>query len=136
MINPNAITYTCTRNGYMLYYKDRPIGGAGTDTEKKPHWSNMKLNKEQAELEKQRLLNGIGRKDMLDAIQEIDSKPMIYVLTQTLGCSIGSKTFIGAYSTFEKAEEAKQNHKNHWHEGYKIHCIELDKMVDEVYMEW
>lgn len=135
MINPNAITYTYTRNGYMLYYKDRPIGGAGTDNEK-AHLSNLKLYKEQAELEKQRLLNGICNKYMLDAIQEIDSKPMIYVLTQTIGCSIGSKTFIGAYSTFEKAEEVKQNHDNHTLGGYQIHCIELDKMVDEVYMEW
>lgn len=135
MINPNAITYTYNQQGYMLYYKDRPIGGAGTDNEK-AHYSNRKLYKEQAELERQRLLNGLGRKDMLDAIKEIDSKPMIYVLTQTLGCSIGSKTFIGAYSTFEKAEEAKQNHKDHTWSGYQIHCIELDQMVDEVYMEW
>ena len=135
MISPNAITYTCTRKGYMLYYKGISIGGAGTDNEK-ARWSNVQLYKEQAEIEKQRLLNGIGIKDMLDAIREINSKPMVYILTQTIGCSTGQKTFVGAYSTFEKAEEAKQTHKDHIHSGYKIHCIELDKMVNEVYVEW
>ena len=137
MINPNAITYTCTRQGYMLYYKGIAIGGAGTDTEKTPRWTNVKLYKEQAEIEKQRLLGGIGRPSMYDAIREIDNKPMVYVVEQSVGCSIGSRTFVGAYSTFEKAEEAKQEHYNkHICGNYEIHCIELDKMIDKVYMDW
>ncbi len=136
MINPNAITYTYGQQGYMLYYKGFPIGGAGTNNEK-AHYSNRKLYQEQAEIEKQRLLNGLGNKFMLDAIREIDSKPMVYVVEQSLGCSIGHRLFVGAYSTFEKAEEAKQEHYNkHLCGNYEIHCIELDKMIDKIYMEW
>ncbi len=137
MINPNALTYTYSSKGYMLYYKDIPIGGAGTDTEKKPHRSNVRLYKELAEIDKQRLLNGIGSKLMYDAIREIDNKPMVYVVIKSVGYSTGTKIFVGVYSTFEKAEEAKQEHySKNFCGDYKIHCIELDKMVDEIYMEW
>ena len=74
---------------------------------------------------------------MYDAIQEIDNKHMVYIVIKSVGLSSGSKTFVGAYSTFEKAEEAKQEHYNkHLCGDYKIHCIELDKMIDEIYMEW
>ena len=34
MINPNAITYTCSSREYKMYYKGIYIGGAGTITEK------------------------------------------------------------------------------------------------------
>lgn len=137
MINPNAITYTCTSRGYTMYYKDLPIGCAGTITEKKPRWTNIRVYRELAEVEKQRLLNGIGYKHMYDAIREIDSKPMVYVVIKSVGCSTGSETFVGIYSTFEKAEEAKQEHySKNFCGDYKIHCIELDKMIDEVYVEW
>ena len=137
MINPNALTYTYTSRGYTMYYKGLPIGGAGTDTEKKPHRSNVRLYKELAEIDKQRLLNGTGSKLMYDAIREIDSKPMIYIVIKSVGYSMGSRTLVGAYSTFEKAEEAKQEHYNkHFCGDYEIHCIELDKMIDKIYMEW
>lgn len=140
MINPNAITYICSSREYKMYYKGIYIGGAGTIAEKKPRHSNVKLYKELAEVEKQRLLNGLGTKLMLDAIREIDSKPMVYVVEQSIGCSIGSKTFVGIYSTFEKEEEAKEEHRKKDICGtaanYKINCIELDKMIDEIYMEW
>lgn len=137
MINPNTITYSYTSRGYTMYYKGLPIGGAGTITEKKPYWTNISVYKKLAEVEKQRLLNGTGSKLMYDAIHEIDNKPMVYVIEQSIGCSIGSRTFVGAYSTFEKAEEAKQDHYNkHFCGIYKIHCIELDKMIDKIYIEW
>ena len=139
MINPNALTYTYSSVEYKMYYKGIYIGGAGTNKEK-AHYSNRKLFKESAEIEKQRLLNGVGIPSMHDAIREIDSRPMIYVVEQSIGYSTGHRLFVGAYSTFEKAEEAKEEHRKKDICGitahYEIHCIELDKMIDKVYIEW
>ena len=139
MINPNALTYTFSTVEYKMYYKGIYIGGAGTNKEK-AHYSNRKLYKELAEVEMQRLLNGVGIPSMYDAIRKIDNTPMVYVVEQSIGCSTGCRTFVGAYSTFEKAEEAKEKHRKKDICGitanYEIHCIELDKMIDKIYMEW
>lgn len=64
----------------------------------------------------------------------------VCVLIHTMGCSVGSKEFIGMYSTKEKAEEAKMNEMKkpfkHWEQDYSIKEIEVDKTYNEIYVEW
>lgn len=73
-INPTDIHYEYDTRGYMLYYKDKPIGGAGIAKSAKGCRANLKLFRESAEAEKRALLNGRGSAYMLAAIKEIDEK--------------------------------------------------------------
>lgn len=73
-INPQDIHYEYTTRGYMLYYKNRPIGGGGIDKHAKGCRSNLKLFKEYAEIEKRNLVNGRGSAYMLQAIQNIENE--------------------------------------------------------------
>lgn len=75
-INPSDISYAYSTKGYMMYYKGKPIGGAGIDKSAKGNRGNLKLFKQQAELEKQRILNGIISKYMLKEIQKIDEEEL------------------------------------------------------------
>lgn len=73
------ITYTYNSDGYMLYYKDKPIGGAGV----KPHWvtrrawqavrADLEDNREYARMEKNNILAGKGQKRFMDVIARIDA---------------------------------------------------------------
>lgn len=73
MINANDISYSYNTRGYMLYYKGKPIGGAGIDKNAKGCRSNLKLFKEQAELDKRAILNGYAKR-YLDVIADIDKE--------------------------------------------------------------
>lgn len=73
MINPNDIHYAYDTHGYMLYYKDKPIGGAGIDKSAKGCSANLKLFREQAEIDKQRILNGIDHRYLVE-IERIDKE--------------------------------------------------------------
>ena len=73
-ISPSDIHYEYDTRGYMLYYKDKPLGGAGIDKHAKGCRANLKLFKESAEIEKRNLLNGRGRKDMIAIIEKINEE--------------------------------------------------------------
>ncbi len=73
-IDPTDIHYEYTNRGYMLYYKNKPIGGAGINKRSKSTKSNTSLFKSLAESTKQSILHGRIDKYMLDAILEIDAK--------------------------------------------------------------
>lgn len=73
-MNANDLSYSYDTKGYMMYYKGKPIGGAGIDKYAKGCKANLKLFKEQAELTKKRLLNGHGDKYMRDNILAIDKE--------------------------------------------------------------
>lgn len=66
------IHYTYSTRGYMMYYKDQPIGGAGIDKYAKGCRSNLKLFKESAEATKRGLVAGRGDTYMKACIMEID----------------------------------------------------------------
>ena len=57
-IDPKDIHYEYSTRGYMLYYKDKPIGGAGIASSAKGCRSNLKLFKDLAEKAKRDVLNG------------------------------------------------------------------------------
>ena len=71
-MNANDIHYTYNTRGYMMYYKDQPIGGAGIDKYAKGCRSNLSLFKEAAAATKRDLLAGRGSKYMMDCIREIE----------------------------------------------------------------
>lgn len=71
MIEEKDIYYSYNTKGYMLYYKDKPIGGVGIDKHAKGCRSNLKLFREQAEYDKRAILNGYGEKRYLECIAKI-----------------------------------------------------------------
>lgn len=73
-IKAKDIHYEYTTKGYMLYYKDEPIGGAGIDKYAKGCRANLKLFKQQAELDKRRILSGYGDKRYMDCIEAINKR--------------------------------------------------------------
>lgn len=73
-INPKDIHYSYDTRGYMMYYKDKPIGGAGLGKGVKGCRANLKLFREQAEIEKRRILNGVISNYMLEQIQKINEE--------------------------------------------------------------
>ena len=73
-INPQDLYYTYDTKGYMLYYKEQPIGGAGIDKHAKGCRSNLKLFRDLGAYEKRCILNGHGRGDLIKNIQEIMDK--------------------------------------------------------------
>lgn len=63
----------------------------------------------------------------------------VFALTLTIGISSGYKELIGIYDTPEKAEEQKEKHmkKNgHAKHHYKIEEIEINKTINNVFIEW
>ena len=64
----------------------------------------------------------------------------VFVLIYTVGYDSGHKKLIGLYSTEEKAKSAKMAdmHKNpiNMECGYSITKIEVDKTINEVFVEW
>ena len=73
-------TFKADSDGYMIYYKDKPIGGAGVDTRnrtKPVHWKhriqNSKDNAKSAESHIDDLLAGKGYPYMIDQIKAIDA---------------------------------------------------------------
>ena len=73
-MKPEDIGYRYDTKGYMMYYKGKPIGGAGIGKFAKGCRSNLKLFRECAERDRQGLLAGCGSKMYLDNIKKIDDE--------------------------------------------------------------
>lgn len=71
-MNASDIHYSYSTRGYMMYYKDQPIGGAGISKYAKGCRSNLDLFRNQAEATKRALLAGRGDKYMMNCIQAIE----------------------------------------------------------------
>jgi hypothetical protein len=74
--------FTYSHKGYMLTYKGKPIGGAGTlPTGKPKHWkhqrADLKMYREDANREIQDLLQGRGQARFLKVIKEIDQEGLM-----------------------------------------------------------
>lgn len=72
-IDEKDLWYEYSTRGYMLYYKDRPIGGAGISKSAKGCRDNLKLFKEQAEMDKRAILKGYGQR-YLEVIAKIQKE--------------------------------------------------------------
>ena len=73
-INPDDVYYTYSTRGYMMYYKGKPIGGAGIAKSAKGCRSNLKLFKDLAESTKQRICSGFVDAYMKEQIEKIDKE--------------------------------------------------------------
>lgn len=73
-LNKEDLTFSANAFGYMIFYKEKSIGGAGTEVKKK-HWrhriADMKYYTKIAKMVIRDILNGIIRKDMREAIEKI-----------------------------------------------------------------
>lgn len=76
-IKESDIHYEYNSFGYMMFYKGKPIGGAGVSkscySKKRASRSNTKLFRDYAEATKRQILNGHIDKYMLDEIKKIES---------------------------------------------------------------
>ena len=72
-IRAEDIRYTYDTRGYMMYYKGKPIGGAGIDRSAKGCRSNLKLFRELAEVTKRNILAGYEQR-MQDEIRKIQQE--------------------------------------------------------------
>lgn len=106
MINANDISYSYNTKGYMFYYKGKPIGGAGIDKNAKGCQSNLKLFKEQAELDKRAILNGYAKR-YLDAIADIDKEETktVWIIERGSLYSSDPWEIEGVFATKEAAKE-------------------------------
>lgn len=66
------IDYTYDARGYMMYYKNQPIGGGGLLKNAKGRRGNVRIFKNYAEVTKQQLVAGIGSQYMMERIKAID----------------------------------------------------------------
>lgn len=76
-INPDDVAYSYNVYGYTLYYKGRPIFAAGVDKrslKRKPHRSNLKLYRDEAELMKNKICSGFIGYGISDLIEKIDNE--------------------------------------------------------------
>lgn len=63
----------------------------------------------------------------------------VFALTFTIGISSGSKTFLGLFSTKEKAEEKVEKHAKKYgytKHHYGIEEFEIDKEINITIAEW
>ena len=56
-MNKSELTYSYSTRGYTIFYKGKPIYGVGIDKSAKGCRSNLRLFKQQAEMEIHRILN-------------------------------------------------------------------------------
>ncbi len=63
--DPSQFNYMADSRGYMLTYRNRPIGGAGSCAQRRRHWRNIQKNlamySEQAQGEVEKLKAGCGQ---------------------------------------------------------------------------
>lgn len=57
-IDPKDLHYEYDTRGYMLFYKGKPIGGAGISKEAKGCRANLRLFRDCAEVDKRNILLG------------------------------------------------------------------------------
>lgn len=76
-MNVSELKFTANAHGYMLYYKERPIGGAGTRG-KPLHWKHAQANVkgfgQDAQREIEAIKQGRGQARFLEAIARIDGE--------------------------------------------------------------
>lgn len=70
-LKPEDVHYEYNTRGYMMYFKDKPIGGAGIAKSAKGCRSNIKLFKGEAEYDKKALCEGFVSLLYLKTIIEI-----------------------------------------------------------------
>lgn len=73
-IRKEDIHYEYDTRGYMIYYKNKPICGAGIDKYAKGCRDNLKLFRDCAEATKRQILAGYIDGYMKDRIREIDKE--------------------------------------------------------------
>lgn len=73
-ISASDIHYEYNTRGYMMYYKGKPIGGAGIDKHAKGCRSNLALFRNYAESTKRSILAGRIDAHMREAMEKIDSE--------------------------------------------------------------
>ena len=66
------LSFTFDACGYMLYYKDKPIGGAGTKERGRKLASNIEFYRGQAQLTMNMISQGRGPHHIMEAIKTID----------------------------------------------------------------
>jgi len=74
MIEAKDIHYEYNNRGYMMFYKGKPIGGAGISREAKGCRSNLKLFRDSAENTKRAILAGRIDAFMREEIVKIDER--------------------------------------------------------------
>ena len=65
-IRPDDIRYSYNRRGYMLFYKGKPIGGAGLSIGEKGCRANLKLFQHCAEVDKRQILSGYATRYIVE----------------------------------------------------------------------
>lgn len=63
----------------------------------------------------------------------------VYALIFSIGISSGYKELIGIFDSIGKAEDSKNKHMkkySHAEHHYKIKEIEINKIINDVFMEW
>lgn len=63
----------------------------------------------------------------------------VFALTFVVGVSSGMETFLGLFSTIEKAEEIADKHArkmSYTKDHYRIEKIEIDKETNIIIAEW
>ena len=73
-ISESDIHYEYNTRGYMMYYKGKPIGGAGISKEAKGCRSDLKLFRDIVESTKRKILAGHIDAHMRDVIRKIDEE--------------------------------------------------------------
>ena len=72
LMNKSELTYSYGTRGYTVFYKGKPISAVGIDKRSKGCKSNLKLFKQQAEMEINRILNNCISPFTQKLIYEID----------------------------------------------------------------
>ena len=73
-MNEKDISYTYDTRGYMMFYKGKPIGGAGISKNAKSHRGNLKLFRDAAEATKNQILRGCIDEFMRNEIIKIEKE--------------------------------------------------------------
>ena len=76
-IKREDITYNYGYFGYMIKYKGKNIGGAGTKEKGKKTQANLKYNKDMAELEMRNIMEGIISTYMAESIRKIEEEESV-----------------------------------------------------------
>lgn len=74
IISRNDFHYSFDTKGYMIYYQNNPIGGAGIDKQCTGCKANLKLFKESAEQDINNIMKGRGQTRYLNEINKIQSQ--------------------------------------------------------------
>ena len=76
-IASSDIHYEYNTRGYMMFYKGKPIGGAGIGGEARGCRANLKLFQQYAESTKRQILSGYIDAYMREAMEKIDAEEAV-----------------------------------------------------------